>query len=157
MKNLSRMNNVARAIVGVLFGAAVLTATCRAEADDGSKKPHRLARDAGCYTCHDVESDPAGSQSLLPVAPSFEDIARRYRADPQAADKLTSIVLEGTGPLRRDRHWNGKATFEKMYPNDLEVSAEEARKIVEWILTLSPAQSAGRDRRAQRADDASRR
>lgn len=144
------MKNASRTMVGVLCGAAVLIATCRAEADDGSKKPYRLARDAGCYTCHDVQSAPAGSQSLLPEAPSFEDIARRYRADPQAEDKLTSIVLEGTSPLRRDRHWSGKTRFEKMYPNDLEVSEEDARKIVEWILTLAPAQRVDRDRRAQR-------
>jgi cytochrome c len=144
------MKNASRTMVGVLCGAAVLIAMCRVEADEGSKKPYRLASDAGCYTCHDVESAPAGSQSLLPVAPSFQDIARRYRADPQAADRLTSIVLEGTGPLRRDRHWSGKTTFEKMYPNDLEVSEGEARKIVEWILTLVPAQRVDRDRRAQR-------
>jgi len=135
-------------LVALCF-AAVLTATGRVEADDGSKKPYRLAREAGCNLCHDVEAAPPGSDSLLSTAPSFEEIARRYRADPQAGDKLTSIVLAGTGPLRRDRHW-ANTRFDRMYPNDLEVSEQDARTIVEWILTLAPAHPADDDRRLKR-------
>jgi cytochrome c len=144
------MKNTSRMLLAASCVAAALIATCRAEADVGSKQPYRLARDAGCNLCHEVESAPPGSASLLPAAPSFEDIARRYRADPQAADKLSSIVFLGTGPLRRDRHWTGKAQFDTMYPNHLEVSEEDARTIVEWILTLAPSHRVARDRGAQR-------
>jgi cytochrome c len=108
--------------------------TAPARADDSSRNGYQLARDNGCFICHEVETREAGS--LLPPAPVFEDIARRYRSEPDAATKLTALVRDGTGPLRRDRHWAGKVTFDRMYPNDLEVTESEARRIVDWILTL---------------------
>jgi cytochrome c551/c552 len=118
---------------------AALTATNFAQADGKPKKPYQRARDIGCMVCHDVESPPPGSDSLLPLAPSFQDIARRYRADPEAPKTLTDVVLDGTGPLRSDRHWEGKATFARMYANEGELTEDEVRTIVDWILTLAPA------------------
>jgi cytochrome c len=108
--------------------------TASARADDSSRTGYQVARESGCFICHEVETREAGS--LLPPAPAFEDIARRYRSEPDAASKLTALVRDGTGPLRRDRHWAGKVTFDKMYPNDLELTESEARRIVDWILTL---------------------
>ena len=144
------MKNASRTRWAAWFVAAVVAATCPAYADNAPKKPYRLAQDAGCMVCHEVESPPPGTVSLLPLAPSFEDVARRYGADPDAPAKLSETILDGTGPLRRDRHWNGKTRFDRMYPNDLEVSPEEARRIVDWILTLSPAQAHQRNARAER-------
>lgn len=143
------MKSTVRGRLIACCAAAALTATSPAHAGEASKKPYRLAQDAGCMVCHEAESPARGGESLLPLAPSFTDIARHYGKDPHAAEKLVTIVRDGSGPLRRDRHWDGKASFDRMYPNDLGVSEEEARTIVEWILTLGPAQPARRDR-AQR-------
>ena len=96
--------------------AVTMLGVGNAGADDSLRTGYQLARANGCVICHEVESREPGS--LLPSAPAFQDIARRYRSQPDAASRLTMIVREGTGPLRRDRHWDGKITFERMYPND---------------------------------------
>jgi cytochrome c len=131
--------------------AVTMSAAAPVRAEDSLRTGYHLARDSGCFICHEVET--RGADSLLPPAPAFEDIARRYRSEPEAASRLTAFVRDGTGPLRRDRHWAGKVTFERMYPNDLEVTESEARRIVDWILTLDQTGSrhdgAPRRRRAR--------
>lgn len=140
---------LARAPAGVVLVAIALFASVPA-LGQGSAPPYHLARERGCTLCHDVEAPPPGSQSVVPPAPPFEDIARRYRADPAAADRLVAIVRYGTGPLRRDRHWDGKASFTGMYPNAVSVSEEEARYLVDWILTLGAAAKASPSPQPQR-------
>ena len=115
---------------------AVALMAAAAYAQDSPRTAFRVARDAGCMICHDVESPEQGAKDFLPKAPAFQDVACRYRPDPNAASRLSSIVREGSGPLRRDRHWTGQISFETMYPNDLFVSEAEARQIVDWIMTL---------------------
>ena len=118
--------------------------------DPSSTQVYRLAGDRGCLMCHEVESRAGEAHSLMPVAPAFQDIARRYRGDRDAAGRLTGIVREGSGPLHSDRHWAGKVQFDRMYPNDILVSEAEARRIVEWILTLAPARATGDKAKAKR-------
>lgn len=116
------------------LGALALCAGATAEE---AKDPERLARDRGCLVCHDVAGTPPNAQAILPLAPAFRDVARRYRADPQAAARLAALVRQGTSPAKR--HWEGKAYGDRMFPNDLEVTDEEARAIVDWILSLDRA------------------
>lgn len=92
---------------------------------------------SGCAVCHEVESRLPGSP--LPAAPAFQEIAHRYRADPESASRLVSVILAGSGPLRADRHWAGRTTFETMYPKESMLTEAEARQVVEWILTLDAA------------------
>ncbi len=113
---------------------AVFTA-CPVHAD-APQTPFQLARDRGCIVCHDVETAPAGASQVLPSAPSFQAIARKYRGDTQAVSNLAVIVRQGTGPLSADRHWAGKVGFTSMFAHDLEVTDVEARVLVEWILSL---------------------
>lgn len=131
-----------------LLVAITLFATAAARAQDLPRTAFRTTRDAGCIICHDVESPERGANNYLPKAPSFQDVACRYRSDPDAS-RLTSIVREGSGPLRRDRHWKGQVAFETMYPNDLSVTEAEARQIVDWMLTLCPKSASGGDRHAK--------
>jgi len=119
-------------VIVALAGTMLVIAIARAE--DSLRTGYQLARANGCVICHEVET--RGADSPLPPAPAFQDIAHRYRSQPDAASKLSVLVRDGTGPLRRDRHWTGKITFDRMYPNDLEVTESEARRIVDWILTL---------------------
>ena len=116
--------------------AAALVASAAVRAEDRVPAAYRVARNAGCVICHEVESSAHGPNDVLPAAPAFEDIACRYRWDPDAAGRLSSTVVDGSGPRQRDRHWAGRVTFERMYPNDLLLDDARAREIVDWILTL---------------------
>lgn len=135
-----------RTPIASLTIAIALIAAPIAYAQDPPRTAFRIVRDAGCMICHDVESPERGAKDFIPNAPVFQDIACRYRSDPDAASRLSTIVREGSGPLRRDRHWTGQVAFETMYPNGLSVTAAEARQIVDWIMTLCP-KSAGADHR----------
>ena len=136
-----------RIVVASLTTAVALTTAVIAYAADSSRAAFRTARDAGCVICHDVESLEGGG---LPKAPTFEDVACRYRSDPDAAGRLAAIVRDGSGPLRRDRHWTGRVMFETMYPNDLFLTEAEARQIVDWIMTLCPKSASADDRHNKR-------
>ena len=131
MSKAIRAARLSAAMVAFVAGAAI--------AATPAQSAYQLARDRGCMVCHGVESSPPGTVEVPPSAPSFEDIARRYRADPSAVDRLAAIVEQGSGPRARDRHWAGKTSFTQMFPNELEVTNEEAREIVGWILTLAPS------------------
>jgi cytochrome c len=120
---------------GVLLAAA-LVASVAVRAVDRVPAAYRVTRDAGCVICHAIESSAHGPNDVLPAAPTFEDIACRYRSDPDAPGRLAATVIDGSGPRQRDRHWAGRVTFEKMYPNDLILDDARAREIVDWILTL---------------------
>jgi cytochrome c551/c552 len=128
-----------------LLVAVAVFATAAARAQDMPRTAFRVARDAGCMICHDVESPERGAKDYLPKAPSFQAVACRYRSNPNAASQLSSVVREGSGPLRRDRHWTGQVAFDTMYPNDVMVGEAETRQIVDWILTLCPKSASAGD------------
>ena len=130
--------------------AAVLVASVAARAQDPPRTAFRVVRDEGCMICHDVEPPERGTKDYLPKAPAFQDIACRYRSDPDAPSTLTSIVRYGSGPLRRDRHWTGRVAFDTMYAYDLTMTEAEARQVVDWILTLCEM-PATKDRPAKRS------
>ena len=137
-----------RTRTATLLVAIGLFATVAARAEDPPRTAFRVARDAGCMICHDVEAPEGDAKNYLPKAPAFEDIACRYRSDPNAASRLSLTVREGSGPLRRDRHWTGQVAFDTMYPNDVMITEAETRQIVDWVLTLCSKSSRAHDRRA---------
>ena len=136
-------------MVGLTIAVA-LVAAAAAYAQDPPRTPFRLARESGCLICHDVEAPERGANHTIPKAPAFQDIACRYRLDADAASRLSSIVREGSGPLRRDRHWTGQVAFDTMYPHDLSVTEAEARQIVDWMMTLCPKSASADDRHTTR-------
>ena len=69
-------------------------------------------------------------QSLPTLAPTWKEIATRYRGRDGAEDALTRTVVGGT-----DRtHWKGRAAFAAMLPQERWVTDTDARAIVRWIL-----------------------
>jgi cytochrome c len=96
-----------------------------------------LARARGCMLCHELEPARAAAEQTLPAAPSFREIAQRYRGDKSAEERLTQTVLQGTGGRPGDRHWIGKASSDQMLPNAAEITPEEVRSLVTWILSLA--------------------
>jgi len=94
----------------------------------------RLARQRGCALCHAFEPAKPRADGVPPSAPSWRDIASRYRGTAGAEDKLVAVVMRGTSA--GEKHWAGKAGVAEMPANPVGISEAEARKIVRWILRL---------------------
>ena len=97
--------------MGIAAASALLmVGTAQANAD--------LAKSSGCMNCHTVDKKLVG--------PALKDIAAKYKGDAGAVDKLAVKVQKGSqcvwGPV-------------PMPPN-AKVSDADAKKLVEWILSL---------------------
>ncbi len=97
---------------------------------------YRLATERGCLACHALQPGAKRADGLPPIAPAWIDIAKRYRDDPGASERLTRAVMAGSNP--KSRHWAGKVSEANMPPNAGVVTQREARALVNWILVLVP-------------------
>ena len=77
-----------------------------------------LATAKNCTACHAIEKKVVG--------PSYKDVAAKYASQPDAVEKLVGKVMKGGagawGPVPM--------------PAMAQVNADEAKKLVTWILTL---------------------
>jgi cytochrome c len=102
-----------------------------ASAASPDEQTTRLAKDRNCTFCHAFQ--PARAElGAVPPAPAFSDIAKRYRGQPGAEDKLVAVVMRGSNP--GDRHWAGKVSAAEMPPNPARISEADARQLIRWIL-----------------------
>jgi len=67
-----------------LMLAAALALFAQAQA----KTPEQIAKDAGCFSCHNATEKVVG--------PSFKAIADKYKGDKGAADQLVQSVRNGS-------------------------------------------------------------
>ena len=118
-------------VLAAVFLFASLGGHAAPPADAGME---RFATSSGCYLCHGPGAKTAGQGRPL-LGPTWKDIAQRYKGQKGAAERLTRTVLSGTGQKAADRHWAGKAPFEAMPANAGEISADNAAKLVRWILS----------------------
>lgn len=77
----------------------------------------KLAAAKNCMACHAVEKKLVG--------PSYKDIAAKYASQKDALDKLSAKVIKGGAGV-----W-GPVPM----PANAQVSPDEAKKLVGWILT----------------------
>ena len=124
--------------LAVLPLAALLAASPGSIAQPSSKQMNDLASEKGCYLCHRAEPGKPGPNELLPPAPSWIEIARKYHGQKDAQDRLTEIVLSGSGRGGKERHWQGKVRDAGMLPNVKELDEDQARQLVQWILSFAP-------------------
>ncbi len=118
------------------LGALALMALTAAGAqaagnDDGMLK---LATNAGCMTCHQIEPGGKGPDGLAPIGPAWKDVSAKYKAQKDAADKLTKTVMAGSNPY--ESHWKGKVSGLAMPPNAVAIKEADAKQLVKWILAL---------------------
>jgi cytochrome c len=118
------MNRIALLVAAAAFAAPALAA------DDGLK----LATNAGCLTCHQIEPGGKGPDGLAPIGPAWKDVAAKYKGQKGAQKQLTATVLAGSNPY--DSHWKGKVSGLAMPPNKVAISEADASKLVGWILSL---------------------
>ena len=103
-----------------------------AKSEEGDHLRH-VAAERGCTVCHRESASPRGPEDSLPLAPSWREIAARYRGRADAEEALTRIVIEGADP--GDRHWKDRIDFAAMRGNAPGVTPDEARALVRWILS----------------------
>ncbi len=112
-----------------MFAAVVVFLVPVAHAKD--QKMLALANASGCFICHRIA--PQNHSDELPLAPSYQEIALRYKGEKGAFSRLLDRVLHGT--VYRDQAWGGKVGMRFMPPN-VNVSREDASALVHWILEL---------------------
>ncbi|MBI5277237.1 MAG: c-type cytochrome [Burkholderiales bacterium] len=96
----------------LLAAAAALVMAGPALADQA------LATAKNCMTCHAVDKKLVG--------PSYKEVATKYAGQKDAADKLATKITKGGSGV-----WGPVAM-----PANPQVSADEAKKLAAWVLTL---------------------
>ena len=94
----------------------------------------KLATNSGCFICHHVETDSKGPNGGPPIGPNWQDVAARYRGQPDAKAALVEAVLRGSNDYAS--HWKGKVSGLAMPPNAVAIKRADANKLVDWILSL---------------------
>ncbi|WPL17083.1 Cytochrome c8 [Thiorhodovibrio winogradskyi] len=97
----------------ILVGGLALAAGGPAQAD------LELAQQSGCTICHGVDQGIVG--------PSYKEVAAKYKSDPSVVATLVAKVKAGGA---------GNWGEVPMPPNSPQVSDENIRKLVEWVLSL---------------------
>ena len=126
---------VIRTIIWAVLAAVVFVNGSYA-AEDINQQMRTLAADRGCMLCHDFQPTTAAGGQVLPMAPSWREIAMRYKSDSNAEERLTNTVLNGIGTRLGERHWAGKVSTVGMFSNTREIDPHEAQALVHWILSL---------------------
>lgn len=119
-----------------LAALAILTATATQAANNDAAML-KLATNAGCMTCHQIEPGGKGPDGLAPIGPAWRDVAAKYRGQKAAADTLTHTVISGSSPY--ESHWKGKVSGLAMPPNAVAIKEVDAKRLVRWILQLETA------------------
>jgi cytochrome c len=116
------------AVFAVLLAPLCATGQSTLASSQQNIEMQKLAAESGCNLCHSLKHAKNTSEELLPIGPAWEDMAKKYKGQKDAADYLVRIVLQGSGSL--NRHWNGKASSVTMPPNTVEISEPDAEKLV---------------------------
>lgn len=99
-------------------GAALLLAG-QAMADDvDAKAAEAFAKKNACLTCHATDKKLVG--------PSYKDVAKKYKGDKAAQDKLIAKVKKGGSGV-----WGAIPM-----PPNASIKPEELETIVKWVLSL---------------------
>jgi cytochrome c551/c552 len=89
-----------------------------------------LSTRSGCMACHLMDA-PTDAR-LMPLAPGFREIARRYRDDPDARKKLVKSIVSGTRSATKI--WQN-VNMQFMPPN-VGLERKNAEQLADWILGL---------------------
>ncbi len=101
-----------KTLILTAVSTALLAMTGVASADQA------LAQKNACMSCHGVDKKIVG--------PAFKDVAKKYAGDAKAEEMLIAKVKTG-----------GKGVWGQVpMPPNPQVKPEDAKKIVEWVLSL---------------------
>ncbi|MBI5784273.1 MAG: c-type cytochrome [Rhodocyclales bacterium] len=122
------------AVCSLFLSTAILSWGGAAAADAKDESMRQLASKSGCFICHGIELDAKGPDGMKPVGPPWKAVAARYRGNKAAVKTLTAEVMGGTSPY--NRHWKEESSGVAMPPNGVSISEADAKRLVDWILTL---------------------
>jgi cytochrome c len=90
-----------------------------------------LSNLSGCNICHQV--DPVNEDlRVIPLAPSYREIAAHYKDQGNAASRLAESVIEGT----ENQHKIWQNVNMRFMPPNVNIRPEDALALSEWILSL---------------------
>lgn len=89
-----------------------------------------LSARSGCPACHLMDASP--DSRLMPLAPAFREVARRYRDDAEAERKIIRSIIHGTRSATKI--WP-HVNMQFMPPN-VGLVRTDAESLAHWILGL---------------------
>ena len=119
------MRNTLRPIHLLALAASALWAS-PALAQANNDAMVKLATNAGCMTCHQIEPGGKGPDGMAPIGPAWRDVSAKYKGQKGAAAQLTHTVLTGSNPY--ESHWKGKVSGLAMPPNAVAIKEPDAKK-----------------------------
>jgi len=125
-----------RKCLALVMGMAFTACASAQSPGETDREIGKLIAASGCDLCHKLEPRKSAANEVLPIGPAWKEIARKYAGQKDAVDRLTGIVLQGSGSGPRDRHWSRQASGVAMPPNTVEISKADAERVVRWILSL---------------------
>ena len=99
---------------------------------------YQMAENYGCIACHALtpqKNVKADDIEVLPVGPSFQEIAQRFynNKDEGKYRELYRIVKFGSSPFRSK--WRDSISGLAMPPNDETMPDLDINRLLVWILT----------------------
>jgi cytochrome c len=107
-------------LAALTFAAAPLFVSGPAQAVDADAA-QTLAKQSKCLTCHAIDKKKK--------APSYQEIAAKYKGKPDAEAKLIKHVTTGPKVKFEDGHEEDHATVKSK-------NQDEIKNLVDWILSL---------------------
>ena len=109
--------------IGIALGLLLSAAPRLIAQERVSLPPAELAKQVGCFECHDVEKKVVG--------PAWADVAARYKDDAKAREQLIEIVKKGG-----KGNWTRITRGVPMPPHSPRLTDEEISRLVSWIVSL---------------------
>ena len=119
-------------LLALLALVALSVAEGRETKSAQAERMRLLAGERGCTVCHREAPTQRDADEALPLAPSWREIAARYRGHAGAEERLARAVSGGADPS--GSHWKGRLEFNRMDANPT-LTRQEARLLVRWILS----------------------
>ena len=101
--------------LGLTLGLA-LTLPLAAEAKKADPAAEAMMKKSDCFTCHSVAKKIVG--------PAYKDVAKKYKSDPKAVEKLSAKVKNGGSGA-----WG--AIPMAAHPN---LKDDQIKAMVQWVL-----------------------
>lgn len=89
-----------------------------------------LAAQNGCMTCHGINKQE--DSHYIPLAPTFHQVAERYKSVENGKATLVNSILKGT--TEAEKRW--PEVNMRFMPANTAVSEQDANTLADWILTM---------------------